>query len=186
MNNKKKNQAVSAIENVLYNYADGVGENGVILSKFSDILNRYKKNYYDWSSDDFPDNNSYEIELQENKGTLIKKMLTALVVLVVLGFILFFLELIWYVKAGFFIASGIALGIASETKGWALPMILIFCPLDIIMTSFINDKSMANHLSGWIVLIYMGIFFIASLYTYVCKKKLFEEKKFGTCAKKRK
>ena len=178
MNNSNKNQAVSAIEEILYNYADGVGNNGAFLLKFSDILNRYKKNYYEWSSDDFSGKNNYEIELQENKGTFVKKMLTALVVLVILGFILFFLEMGWYIKAAVFIASGVALGIASGTKGWALPMILIFCPLDMVMTFFISDKSMANHLSGWIVLIYMGIFFIASLYVYVCEKNYFKRKNF--------
>lgn len=168
----------------MYNYADGVGDDGPVLKKFTEILQRYKKNFYHWEYFDAESENSISYNsAAETKKEFVCKIIAAVVIAFLSVILIMFVKPEWYFMLLFFIISGIVLGKLADSAAWGIIMIVVICPFSLIFNIALRANTLSVTLSMFLIITYLLVYSAVSLYSFASTAK-YLDKKNNTSSKK--
>ncbi len=111
------NQLILDLRALQYDYSDCKGNHGPILKQFTDILNRYQKNYYKWeplTSEDY--------ETPQVKYSLISELIFIATVSILFVILCIAFHSAFFAVT-FYIVVGIALSVRRDNPAWAVLVI---------------------------------------------------------------
>lgn len=123
------------LRNLQYDYADCKGNHGLVLSKFTQILNRYQKNYYMWEP-----LSKEDLDEPEPKYSLISEL--KLIAIIAAVFILSALILQNnFLSVVVYIAAGAIFTVRRDNIGWAILIIALTLSFMIAGKLFMDGSS---------------------------------------------
>lgn len=115
----KKEAAAAYLQLLQYDYADGRGDYGPVITQFGTLLDRYHQSFVAWQ----PYEDEYGKEIAALGKRTLPMLKTAAVLAAVFGLICLLFKESLIIKVLFYIAAGIAMGVSVKEAGWAIGMI---------------------------------------------------------------
>lgn len=152
-----REEAIASLQVLQYDYADGKGDYGPVITEFTSVLNRYQSNYYQWGQGFSCVGNGYQRVSLKNK--MIPMLKTALIIGIVFLILKYLFHMGWFIAILFYIISGVALTVIAENFAWSV----MYISFGVVLHFVLGDNE----------IIYVAFFLI--LYAVMALKSGYED-----------